>query len=109
MVMSLWRNGLKLFFNRLRWLKRIVNTQMLVMIPISSYEWLSFDSIDNNKSHTLENCDLCCCKCNQRRGTNSLEQVQVEVQKLKFCKDYGLPTTITDTRVNELISKGVTG
>jgi hypothetical protein len=39
----------------------------------------------------------------------NLEQVQVEVQKLKFCKKPGLPTTITDTRVIELIRKGVTG
>jgi hypothetical protein len=25
----------------------------------------TFDRIDNNKPHTLENCVLCCCKCNQ--------------------------------------------
>jgi hypothetical protein len=28
---------------------------------------------------------------------------------LKFCREHGLPTTITDTRVIELIRKGVTG
>jgi hypothetical protein len=33
----------------------------------------------------------------------------VGVQKLKFCREHGLPTTITDTRVIELIRKGVTG
>jgi hypothetical protein len=35
----------------------------------------SFDRIDNNKPHTLEDCVLCCWKCNQRRGTKILEQV----------------------------------
>jgi hypothetical protein len=69
----------------------------------------TFDHIDNNRSHTLENCVLCCCKCNQRRGTKSLEQVQVKVQKLKFCKEHGLATTIADSGVIELILKGVTG
>jgi hypothetical protein len=69
---------------------------------------LTFNHIDNNKSNSLENCVLCCCKCNQRRGTKSLEQVQVDVKKLKFCKEHGLPTAITDTRIIELIRKSVT-
>jgi hypothetical protein len=33
----------------------------------------------------------------------------VEVQKLKFCKEHGLPITITDTPVIKLIRKDVSG
>jgi hypothetical protein len=33
----------------------------------------------------------------------------MEVEKLKFCKEHGFLTTITDIQVIELIRKGVTG
>jgi hypothetical protein len=83
------------------------NPSVIYYQPFHRLNKPTFDRIDNNKSHTLENCVLCYCKCNQRRDSKSHKQVHVKVQKLKLCKEHEFPTTITYTRIFKLISKGV--
>jgi hypothetical protein len=53
----------------------------------------TFDCIDNNTSHTLENCVLCCCKCNQRRGQRVLNRYKRKLKSYSSVK----------TQINRLI------
>jgi hypothetical protein len=69
----------------------------------------TFDRIENNFPHTLKNIVLCCVNCNRMRSNRSLEEVQLEVQLIKYAKRQKLPLTLIDDRVINLIQKGITG
>jgi hypothetical protein len=69
----------------------------------------SFDRINSELPHTLSNIVLTCSICNRRRGSRSLEEVQLEVEILKFAKEHDLPTTINNEKVINLVRRGVTG
>jgi hypothetical protein len=69
----------------------------------------TFDRIDNHLSHSLNNIVLTCNECNRRRSNRSLEEVQLEVQLLKYAKANQLPLTLIDERVVALVQRGITG
>ena len=70
---------------------------------------LTFDRIDNNKSHTKDNIMFACKTCNVLRGKRDYEETRLVVQLRNYCLEHNLPMTLTDEKAVKIIREGITG
>jgi hypothetical protein len=69
----------------------------------------SFDRIDCNISHQLDNLLFACKDCNNLRWNKSIEEARVLIQANRYALQKSLPMTITNEAVYWIIRKGITG
>lgn len=71
----------------------------------------TFDRINNNHSHTIDNIKFACKYCNSVRADSDENIAKLKIQLRKYCLKYDLPMTLckNDEEAYKVIRNGITG
>lgn len=69
----------------------------------------TLDRINNKLGHSKDNVQLCCEFCNKFKSNRDEKLMKLRIQLRKYCYLNGLPTTIADDKVYEMLRHSITG